>query len=112
MGIMKALICGGRDYRDAAHMLSVLRQFPITEIIHGGARGADTLADVYAREAGIPVTVFPADWKGDGAAAGFIRNGRMLAEGKPDIMIAFPGGGGTADMVKRAWKAGVRVVAL
>ena len=39
-----------------------------------------------------------------------MRNARMLAEGKPDLVVAFPGGRGTADMVAQARKAGVRVV--
>jgi ABC-type sugar transport system substrate-binding protein len=34
----------------------------------------------------------------------------MLDEGKPDIVVAFPGGTGTADMVRRARKAGVVVI--
>ena len=42
--------------------------------------------------------------------AGPERNARMLAEGRPDLVVAFPGGTGTADMVRRAKAAGVRVV--
>ena len=34
----------------------------------------------------------------------------MLDEGKPDLVIAFPGGRGTADMVRKANRAGVKVV--
>lgn len=44
------------------------------------------------------------------AAAGPIRNSRMLREGKPDLVLAFPGHGGTADMVKQAGEAGVGVM--
>lgn len=53
---------------------------------------------------------YPADWKRYGMAAGPIRNRRMLKEGKPDIVIAFAGGRGTADMVRQAKAAGVPVV--
>ncbi len=53
--------------------------------------------------------VYEADWHEHGRAAGPIRNARMIAEGRPDLVIAFPGGRGTADMVSRARKAGIEV---
>lgn len=82
---------------------------PIT-VISGGARGADFLARCYAKYCGWEYQEFLADWKKYKAAAGPIRNQWMLDEGKPDLVIAFPGGKGTADMVSRARKAGVRTV--
>jgi len=45
-----------------------------------------------------------------GRAAGPVRNAQMLAEGKPDFVVAFPGGRGTADMCKQARARGVKVV--
>ena len=42
-----------------------------------------------------------------GKKAGPLRNQRMLDEGKPDLVVAFPGGGGTKDTVRRAVQAGV-----
>jgi hypothetical protein len=33
----------------------------------------------------------------------------MLDEGKPDLVVAFPGAGRTKDMVRRAVKAGVAI---
>jgi hypothetical protein len=62
-------------------------------------------ADVF----GVPFRIFPANWKKHGRAAGPMRNQQMLDEGKPDLVIAFPGGSGTADMVRRAKAAGVPV---
>lgn len=53
---------------------------------------------------------FPANWKSHGKGAGPIRNQKMIDEGKPDLVLAFPGGRGTADMVRRAKAAGVRVI--
>lgn len=58
----------------------------------------------------MPIESYPADWKRDGRGAGPIRNQRMIDEGKPHIVIAFPGGKGTADMVMRAEMAGIPVV--
>ena len=64
----------------------------------------------WAKEIDIPCWGFPADWNSYGKAAGPIRNKQMLDEGKPDVVIAFPGGTGTANMIMQATKAGVKVV--
>lgn len=58
---------------------------------------------------GINRTVFKADWSKDGRKAGPVRNSVMLSVGKPDLVIAFPGGRGTADMVRKAKAKGVPV---
>lgn len=78
-------------------------------IVHGAARGADTIARLVAEDLGLATEAHPADWKKHGKAAGPIRNQEMLDSGI-DLVIAFPGGNGTADMVKRARQAGVEVV--
>lgn len=102
---MRALVCGGRDFNDQAFVDSVLDEQAPTEICHGAARGADTLAGKWATKRNVPCRVFPADWQRDGNAAGPLRNAEMLREFKPDTIIAFPGGRGTADMVRRAKRA-------
>lgn len=79
-------------------------------IIQGGAKGADRMARDFANANDIRCEQYDADWKAHGKAAGHIRNQQMLDEGKPDVVIAFPGGAGTADMVKRARAAGVEVI--
>jgi hypothetical protein len=81
-------------------------------VIAGGARGADTLAAQWAADRGIPAEVYMADWQGQGRKAGPIRNQRMLDEGRPDLVAAFPGGKGTAGMMALARKAGVPVIVL
>jgi hypothetical protein len=80
------------------------------EIIHGAARGADTLAARWARRHGVPQIACPADWKTHPRAAGVLRNTSMLMEHKPHVVIAFPGGNGTADMVRKARLEGVIVI--
>ena len=111
---MRILVCGGRDFSDEKAlryaMNSVAAGAEDVVIIHGGARGADSLAGAIAEKVGVPVEVFPADWEKYGKRAGFLRNTQMLVEGKPDVVIAAPGGKGTAMMVDIARKAGVRVV--
>jgi len=110
---MRVLICGGRDFYDGALLKRTLDYIlPVKDniiVIHGGARGADALAGWWARTNGFSVELYPADWDKHGLAAGPIRNQQMIDEGKPDLVVAFPGGKGTADMVRRAKKAGILV---
>ena len=109
----RVLVCGGRDYADRRKVYAVLdvahAANPIVMLIAGGANGADSLAVDWARGISVPYQVFNADWEHNGRAAGPLRNQRMLDEGKPHLVIAFPGGRGTADMVRRAEKANVPV---
>jgi len=109
---MRVLVCGGRNYDNWNTVCWILEAFKSdkTLIIEGGASGADKLASKWAYENQVPNKCFPADWKVHGKAAGPIRNQQMLDEGKPDIVIAFPGGKGTEDMVRRAKEAGIEVI--
>jgi YspA, cpYpsA-related SLOG family len=107
------LVGGGRDYTDKAALWSVLDAVgppEITAIISGMARGADSLAAEWAIRFGFLLHKFPADWAKHGRFAGPIRNQEMIDEGKPDLVIAFAGGKGTADMVRRARLAGIKVM--
>jgi hypothetical protein len=111
MQTYKLLVCGGRDYSDTARLTEVLDRVRLhlgaieLIIIHGGCpTGADAMADKWAEDRGVERIVFLADWKNQGRAAGPIRNQKMLDDGAPDGVIAFPGGRGTADMMKRATK--------
>lgn len=110
---MRIVVTGGRDFDNGAAVAMALsavhRKHNIDLLIHGAARGADTLAANWARRAGIQVATFPADWRTHGKAAGFIRNQSMIDIGKPDACVAFDGGRGTADMVARCAKAGLPV---
>jgi hypothetical protein len=108
------LVCGGRDYDDRERLFSILdiahAANPIKLLVHGGASGADDLAGQWARHVGVHWKAYPAYWKEEGKAAGPKRNQRMLDEAQPHLVIAFPGGHGTADMVRRAEKIGIPVV--
>jgi hypothetical protein len=107
---MKILACGGRSYLNRDRVFRSLDELKPDHVIHGGASGADSLAGIWARNRGVALTVYKADWEKHGSAAGPIRNQQMLDEGKPDLVVAFPGGKGTADMVKRAKRAGIKIV--
>jgi hypothetical protein len=122
---MKILICGGRNFdnwglfnesmrvvlekHDLDHQKVFETREIVVSIIHGDAKGADFCARLWAILWGLPEVRFPANWKDFGKAAGSKRNQQMLDEGQPDLVIAFPGGTGTADMVRRANMAGVPV---
>ena len=117
---MKVIIAGGRDFDDYDRLKKAIEQsgFNITEVVSGGAKGADSLGEQWASENGIVVTPFPAKWndlKQEGAVikinkwgrkynamAGFSRNEKMAEYA--DALIAVEGGNGTADMIKRAKK--------
>jgi len=121
---MKILVCGGRQFKDWRLLFDTLnheyivwevslKSFPKEKfiLIHGDAPGADTLADVWAASSfhEIIIEAYPADWKTYGRGAGHIRNREMLDKGKPDLVVAFPGTTGTANMVSIAKTAGVEV---
>lgn len=114
--MVKILICGGRDFKDLQLMENIFASIEQSyknddiTIIVGGAKGADRMAERFARRHKFEVQKFPADWEKHGKSAGFIRNRQMLDEGKPDFVIAVPGGPGTADMCKQAKENGFTVV--
>lgn len=127
---MRILVCGGRDYSDRRKVFDTLddirKVLPISCIIHGDAKGADSFGKMYVKYTeGIAEEAYPAKWKdfshpdsvrktgpyGDyNVMAGPIRNQQMLDEGKPDLVVAFGGGSGTWDMIKRAKENQVMVL--
>ena len=108
---MRVIVTGGRDYSDGRTMRTVMAALcpDWVTVVHGGARGADEHCEHFATERGLTTEVHYAAWNLHGKAAGPIRNQAMLDAGA-DLVIAFPGGAGTADMVGRARSAGVPVL--
>jgi len=115
---MRVLICGDRNWKRMDIIERELKKLPAdTLIIHGAARGADTLAKFVAERIGLKVINdgkgFPAKWKIYGRGAGPIRNQQMIDEGKPDMVLAFHENinesRGTGDMVNRARGVGIKV---
>ena len=111
---LRVLVCGGRNYRDQEHVWTTLSELnakqPIGLLIHGAATGADRLAQAWALSRLIPDREFDANWPKYGGAAGAIRNRQVIEEGKPDLVVAFPGGPGTVDLVQRAKLHSVKVI--
>lgn len=110
----RVLVCGGRTYWDATTLERVLDTLQPAEIAHGSATGADSMAGQWARFRGVPCREYLANWRPDGKkldrGAGPKRNRRMFIEFKPTLVVAFPGGIGTDDMVRQAERAGVQVL--
>ena len=101
---MKTIIAGNRnftDYRLLKEKVDYYRKtHTITEIVCGGATGADELGEVYADQNSIPVKSFPADWVKYKKAAGPIRNREMAQYA--DVLIAVWDGKsrGTKNMIE------------
>ena len=115
---MRVLVFGGRKYKDKKKVFQTLtaihNETPIRVIIHGGASGADRFAKWWGEGRRCAIEEYKADWDNmqadvvvprqhaDGrwynAAAGNLRNALMLRKSKPDMVVEFPGGSGTADM--------------
>ena len=111
----RILICGDRNYKDWRKVQDYLNTILHTAIIiHGGARGADSLAGNLATSLKMKIIKFPADWNKYGKAAGVLRNQQMLDEGHPDLVVYFQkdieNSKGTKDMIKRAIDANIRTI--
>jgi hypothetical protein len=110
---MRVLVCGDRNWTDQVRITSRLAQLGLGHVIvHGAARGADTMAGVAAGNLDLSVDVYPAQWDKFGRSAGPIRNRQML-DTKPDLVIAFhsniEASKGTKDCVNEARRRGIPV---
>lgn len=121
--MIKVLVCGGRGYDDwlffKKEMTDIINPLSKYEeafydvvIIQGGASGADFMAKMWAQEHNClwKDHEHKADWKRYGKSAGYIRNAQMYQAENPDLVVAFPGGDGTAGMIKIAKKGRTKVI--
>lgn len=119
---MKLIIAGGRDFEDKAVAAKAFIDFsvevnvktlhkvnPFTEIVSGGARGADRCGEFIAQFFSLPVKQFIPDWDGLGKKAGHVRNREM--GDYADALLAFWDGQskGTKGMIDYARKKGLIV---
>lgn len=105
-------VTGGRDYTDRDTLyaaLGGLRGKP-DMLLQGGASGADKLAHQWATATGVLSVTYHAAWERHGRAAGPLRNSMMLKHGTPELLVAFPGGPGTAHCVAEARRLGIPVL--
>jgi hypothetical protein len=113
---VRLLAYGGRDFNDRELLFGILddihARMGVTCVIHGGDAGADGLAARWAGLRDIHAICFKADWDKYGRSAGPIRNDRMLRNGRPNLVVVFPGGSATADILARARKAGLQIMGI
>jgi len=112
---VKVIVCGSSRFQDKRQLFEVLdglhAQTPVTAIINGGARGADLLASQWARERSVALIRYRAAIDlARGPQAFLDLNARMLSEQRPDLILAFPGGEVSADLIARAQTAGINVL--
>ena len=106
---MRVIVCGGRYYSDRRAVAHALLRLPQdATLVHGACQGADRLAASTWESWGGRTEAHKPAWDDHGGAAGPLRNQEMV-DAKADLLIAFPGGKGTADCVKRARKAQIPV---
>lgn len=107
------LVTGGRGYRDRARVWEELDRLDqldgVAQVIEGGASGADRWARYWAERHMVDCVTEPAMWHRYGRSAGPRRNKKMV-DMQPDVVLAFPGGVGTTDCVRRAEDAGLKVI--
>ena len=114
--MFRLIVAGSRSFADYARLAAdldrlLVNRLPSVEIVCGGcSAGADALAMRYARERGLALRVFPAQWRLYGAAAGPFRNAAMAAYGS--ALVAYWDGvsSGTASMLRCASAQGLRIV--
>lgn len=111
---MKIVVSGSRNLSDKEKVFGALdrlhSQRSIELLVHGGQKGADSLANEWADARNVPVKVYNADWKTLGKEAGPKRNQEMLDKEGPHGVVAFPEGGpGTKNMMNLAENHGIPV---
>jgi len=108
---MKVIIAGGREATNPEDLLEALyvTELDITEVVCGGAKGADTLGRLWAKQNNIDVKMFPANWNKFGKSAGYKRNVEMAEYA--DALIALWDGKsrGTKHMIDIAKRQGLTV---
>lgn len=95
---IRVVVTGSRDWTDWRTILRVLgklraraeQEGRTVRLAHGGARGADSIADAVGKVMGFDVDPYPADWVRRGRQAGPVRNSEMLVAEDPDEVLAFP----------------------
>jgi hypothetical protein len=108
---MKVVIAGSRNVEDLSLVEKAISEsgFLITEVVSGGAKGVDFLAEQWAEENDIPVSVFNADWGQYGRGAGPVRNAEMTDYAEALIAVWDGESKGTRDVIAKAEKKGLQV---
>ena len=114
MAKLSTIVAGDRNFTDYAFVEECLLEiqsedWEFSEIVSGGARGVDFLGEQFAREHGIEVRVFEAQWERYGRGAGPIRNDEMAQHAQALVAFPSPGSKGTKSMIAIAKGKGLLV---
>jgi hypothetical protein len=106
---MKVAVVGSRDFRDRDRLFAELdalqgKHGGFLAIVSGGAKGADTFAEEYAKERNLVMYIIEPDWATYGRGAGVVRNAEIVKQA--DLVVAFWDGEsrGTRSTIKLAEK--------
>jgi hypothetical protein len=108
---VKVIIAGSRKIEDLSIVEKAIAEsgFLIAEVVSGGAMGVDSLAEQWAAENDMPVSVFKPDWSQYGRGAGPVRNAEMTDYSEALIAVWDGESKGTRDMIDKAEKKGLPV---
>lgn len=110
---MKLIIAGSREGIDEVDVFTAMQESGfdkrVSEIVSGTARGVDRMGEAWARENGIPVKRFPADWENNGRAAGHIRNRQMGDYADALLVLIYNNSRGSEGMLSYAKKKGLEI---
>lgn len=108
---MKVIIAGGRNITDYNVVKTAYYKsgFQATEIVSGAAKGVDYLGELFAKDNGISIQRFPADWNKYGKRAGPLRNLQMAEYADALIAVWDGESKGTANMITQARQHGLEV---
>lgn len=113
---MRVLICAGRHYTDSRRCRQVLEAFqrlhPVRVVIHGGSQFLGAQIEDWAREIGADLVRYPPNWQLHGKHAERLRNRFMLADSRPDIVLALPGGDDTEELLAQTRTQGIQTLGL
>lgn len=106
------IVTGSRKWFDYDVIAKALETAKPDLVVHGGATGADKIAEGWAKDHCIPVLLYTADWKQYGKSAGPRRNAQMVSNHPTAIVLAFPmrGSLGTWSCVRIAKACGMKVI--
>jgi len=108
---MKTILAGSRTISDIKHIKEAIKlsNIKITSIVSGGARGADSLGEMYAKSNKIPYIVINAKWNEYGRSAGYIRNEEMAKVSEACIIVWDGVSVGSMHMARIAKKYGLKL---
>lgn len=113
---MRVIVCGSRNFPHVnvveEELAKINMQKSITAVIHGCSGLLGWMVDRWARSYSIPVVHYPPNWEHHGKNGEQIRNAFMLEDSRPDLVVAFPGGPHTSDLVRRAINTGAAVLVI